>query len=465
MPLYWFLLVISALGSDSLPPRDVPVERALLATFGALFGWGMLTFLAARFAARQVNQGEVSYLPASAALNTQMDWLRWLGLALSTWALTGFGLAGIIDNIPWIGESMAVRSSLLALPAVLATMWSWCCELRFDAETHPNSIERHGYLRHLGSMLRLQGAWLLVPVLALLAIMDLSQWILRTSAASGAIVSGGIAIVVIPFLLPKILGTIWHLTPITNPSKGAWCDQLIAATGIQGIRLYQWNTGGTVCTAMVAGFLPRFRRLLVSDALLWRLSPAETAMVLLHELAHIRKWHLPLRLIALIPVWGLATAISYLFSQFAYADVMGIAVGLTASMLILRLVAYRTEYDADLTAVQMASQVSRSVPGVPSNRASAAAALASALDIVTADNPSSRRATWLHPSVTDRCERLRQMADASPTCEPTPDTVSHSPESLSRSLGNSVSQGSCPIVFRGTTETKGEILPPTEFRL
>ena len=455
MPLYWFLLVISALGSDSLPPRDVAVERALLATFGALLGWGILAFLASRFAARQVNLGEVGYHPASAALNTQMDWLRWLGLALSTWTLTGFGLAGIVENIPWAGESIAIRSLLLILPAVLVTLWSWCCELRFDHQTHPDAGQRSGYVRYLGSMLRLQGAWLLVPVLVLLALMDLTQWVMQTSAASGAIVSGGIAILGIPFLLPKILGTIWHLTPITNPAKGAWCDQLIAATKIRGIRLFQWNTGGTLCTAMVAGFLPGFRRLLVSDALLWRLTPGETAMVLLHELAHIRRWHLPLRLISLVPIWGLATLISHLLAPFAYADLAGIAVGLVASLITLRVVAYQTEYDADLVAVNMASNVAETVPGVPPNRASAAAALASALEAVTSDNPSSRQATWLHPSVTNRCERLRAIAAQTiPSAEPTNLQL--------QSAEHSVSQPHYSVVFNATTNTMSEIQPPLD---
>lgn len=157
---------------------------------------------------------------------------------------------------------------------------------------------------------------------------------------------------------------------------------------------------------MVAGFLPGFRRLLLSDGLLWRLSRQQTAMVVLHELAHLRRFHLPLRMFVLVPVWGVASAATHAMGDFQYADVCGIVVGLACSLLSLRWIAYRTEFDADAVAVRLAVSLSGKVPFVPDNAADASAALADALLMVTADQPSSRKATWMHPSIDARTRAL-----------------------------------------------------------
>ncbi|XZE54499.1 M48 family metalloprotease [Planctomycetaceae bacterium SH139] len=409
MPLYWFLLVISALASDSLPARDVPVLRAVMASLGVFVGWALLARLAARSASRQVLSGDVGYGAAAVAFGVQMDLMRWLGLAISTLMLVGFGLAGLLDQLPLIDQSVALRSLLLLSPALLATAWSWFCELRFDAATHPRQIDTR-WLQYLINMFRMQAAWLVVPVLVLLTLVDICQFALGIDPASGAMVGGLCALIALPLLLPMILGKIWKLHPIEDPRLADWCQQLLTATRVRGLKILRWETGGSFCTAMVAGFLPGFRRLLLSDALLWRLTPAQTAMVVLHELAHVRRFHLPLRLFVLLPVWLVASGITMLFEHFAYADMIGIAAGLAMSLVTLRWVAYRTELDADAVAVKLAVAISGKVPGVPATAVDAGETLAQALLAVTADQPAARKATWLHPSIDDRCRALRRCA-------------------------------------------------------
>jgi len=412
MPLYWFLLVISVLASDATAAREVPVLRALLASAGFMTGWGILAYLAARNAARQVLGGEVSYLPAAHALSRQMDILRWLGLAMSTWVLVGFGVAGIVAQVPWIASSMALKSTLLLLPALMATVWSWHCEFDFDSRIHPPQRKESQWLPHLLATFRLQAAWLLAPVLVLLILIDLTHGLLHVTAGQGALIAGAIAILLLPLLLPQVLRRVWKLHPITPPEKGAWCQSVLDAAGVRGIRVLQWDTGGMLCTALVAGFLPRFRCLLVTDALLARLTPQQTAMVLLHELSHLRRWHLPLRMLVLLPIWGIASAVSQWLGEYSYADLGGILVGLGLSLVALRLVAYRTEYDADQTAVKLAVAIAPRVLGVPATAHDAALALADALHEVTVDQPAAQQATWLHPSIQDRRRRLLGIAPA-----------------------------------------------------
>lgn len=404
MHLYWFLLVISALASDSLPVRDVPASQAIAASFGVMIGWALLARLAVRTASRQVLLEGLQGSMTSMLLGKQMDALRWLGLGLSMLALAGFGLAGLINQLPWGSQSITVRALLLLIPGLSATAWSWYCEFRFDQMVFPN-FQDTSWHKHLGKMFRLQAAWLVAPVIVLLAVIDSTQWLFNLGPTQGALLSGGIALLALPLLLPTILGKIWKLEEL-DPPRSTWIHQIVEGSQIKGTRVMQWNTDGAFCTAMVAGFVPRFRRLLLSDELLNRLSPQQTAMVVLHELAHIRRFHLPLRLLVLVPVWGLETIASHFLGDFQYADIVGIATGLSFSLLALRWVAYRTEFDADAVAVHMAGKLSDKIDCVPATAALASAALADALMLVTIDHPAARKATWMHPSISARCRAL-----------------------------------------------------------
>ena len=405
MPLYWFLLVVSALASDSMPVREVPAGRALIASFGALAGWALLSHIAARTAARQVLQEQDSFSTTALLLGKQMDLLRWLGLALAALVLAGFGLAGLINKLPWGSDSIVLRALLLLTPGLFVTVWSWSCELRFDRAIYAAPANTTMF-SHLLAMFRLQAAWLLAPIFALLCIIDATHLLFDIPPTQGALVSGATALIALPFMLPTILHRIWKLSELPDPQQVDWTQRLIAATGTRGIHVLMWNTDHTFCTAMVAGFVPGFRRLLLSDALVARLTPQQTSMVILHELAHIRRFHLPLRLLVLLPVWAIASMLTHLLGDFQYADIAGIIIGLTCSVLALRWVAYRTEFDADAVAVRLAVAMHGTVESVPRTAALASAALADALMTVTADQPAARNATWMHPSIHDRCRTL-----------------------------------------------------------
>jgi Zn-dependent protease with chaperone function len=346
-----------------------------------------------------------------------MEFLRWIGLGLSLLVLVGFGLASSIDRLELANQSITFRALLLLIPGLAATLWSWNCEISYDLAVHRavnGVIDGRGTTHakepsrwsQLWSMFRLQAAWLVIPVLVLLAVIDFVQWALGFDPATGALVSGGVALLALPLLLPTILGRIWTLRPVADKDLDQWLNSLVRANGTRGLRVLEWQTDGSFCTAMVAGFLPGFRRLLLSDGLLWRLSRQQTAMVVLHELAHLRRFHLPLRMFVLVPVWGAASAATQAMGDFQYADVCGIGVGLICSLLSLRWIAYRTEFDADAVAVRLAVSLGGKVPFVPDNAADASAALADALLLVTADQPSSRKATWMHPSIDARTQAL-----------------------------------------------------------
>ena len=71
--------------------------------------------------------------------------------------------------------------------------------------------------------------------------------------------------------------------------------------------------------------------------------------------------------------------------------------GILMTLLILRIISYRTEYDADVRACRMAESLAGQFDQLPSHYDDASATLSAALIRVTFDHPSARKATWLHP--------------------------------------------------------------------
>ena len=140
---------------------------------------------------------------------------------------------------------------------------------------------------------------------------------------------------------------------------------LMTAAGLRRTRAVRWDTGGRAFNAMVAGFMPPLRTLLISDRLVDELPREQIAMVVLHEAAHLRRRHVPIRMLAILPAWGAGAMVTRIIGEQSWAVAAGSAVGILMTMLILRIVAYRTEYDADVQACRLAAQISDQVDSVP----------------------------------------------------------------------------------------------------
>jgi Zn-dependent protease with chaperone function len=165
---------------------------------------------------------------------------------------------------------------------------------------------------------------------------------------------------------------------------------------------------------MIAGFLPGLRTVLISDRILDELPRDQTAMVLLHEAAHLRRRHVPLRMACVLPAWAVGMTVTRLAGDQSWAGALGTFAGVLITLCALRLVAYRTEFDADAQACRLAERLGGAVPGVPSSRHDAAAALRAALLRVTQETPSSRKPSWLHPGLAARLDRLDAQAPPGP---------------------------------------------------
>ena len=404
--LYLFLLVVVSLSCGSLPAEEVPLQRAAAATAGMVIAWGLLCHVGARLCARQVRSQAMDPLVGAEILEKQLAAFRWLGLGVVVLCLGGFGLARGLDSIPFIGKSIFLQSLILLSPGLMITALTWSAEHRYGVLLGYADAGSIHHVRSLWQSFRGNVAWLVLPVLLLLGLSDAISLLPVERDVAGWITVCTLLLFV-PLGLPWMIRHLFRTSRLEEPVE-QWIAQLVEATGLGSTRAVRCDTESRAFNAMVVGFVPSLRTLLISDRLLDELTRSQIAMVVLHEAAHLRRRHVPIRMLSILPAWGVGAMVSRLAGEHEWAMIGGSAVGILLTLTILRIVAYRTEYDADVEACRMAARIAQQVDHVPPTYEKACETLSAALMRVTFDQPSCRKRTWLHPGVADRVDCMRR---------------------------------------------------------
>lgn len=407
MSLYLFILVVVSLSCGSLPANEVGLLRAVAATTGLLAGWAALSHVGARITAVQIQRSGVSVTVAARWLAIQLDALRWLGLGVVLLCLGGFGLAGAIERLSFFQHSMLAKAIVLLFPGLVILLAGWSAERRFHVHAELAEASLTAHFQALWRTFRAGAGWLIFPVIAVLGCADL---IARLPLGAGIVsaITAIFLLILISLGLPWLMRFLLSTGPLSGESE-AWIRNLLRSVGLKPVRCVRWNTDGRSYNAMIAGFVPGLRTLMVSDRVLDELPPDQLAMVLLHEAAHLRRFHVPLRMLAVLPAWSAGAVLTNLLGEMPWASLVGSLAGVVLTVTLLRLVGHRTEYDADAEACRMAANIGGAISGVPGTVADGAAALASALRHVTADSPAARQSSWLHPSLDRRLQSLERV--------------------------------------------------------
>jgi hypothetical protein len=133
-------------------------------------------------------------------------------------------------------------------------------------------------------------------------------------------------------------------------------------------------------------------------------------LIILHEIAHIRRGHIWLRMLSVVPGWLAAGAVMQWLGTEPAMILISNTAAIAATLGLLRLSAHATEFDAD----RVACELSMRLP-IGDRETSAqvqARLLCRSLINVTGGVEEAKRSSWLHPSVAARCERLLDWADA-----------------------------------------------------
>jgi Zn-dependent protease with chaperone function len=140
--------------------------------------------------------------------------------------------------------------------------------------------------------------FIISDIIALLPFDGLKQ-ILNTAA--GQIVYFLIFLLVAAVLAPLLIQRFWRCRPLENGDHRQRIERLCRRANIRFADIVYWPIfGGRMITAGVMGLIPRFRYIMVTDALLQVLSPGEIDQVIAHEIGHVRHKHLVLYLLFFI---------------------------------------------------------------------------------------------------------------------------------------------------------------------
>ncbi len=407
MQLIHFLTIVISLSCASLEPLPIEwsIENSFLYSAIAVALFSLLCHIGAVSAASQVKQGNIAPVTGAVWFERQILVFQWLSLGVILLCLVGFGLAETLKSIAVVKDSMFLQALVLLSPGIVNWASTLSAEQVYGVRLGYTQTSFFKHCKYVKDAFRTGVGWLVIPVLLLLGIIDLVNCLPVGEAA--AMISLAMVLIAVPICLPKILPIMFNTEPM-NPDTEQWLSEILVTSGIGKIKSYRWNTGGRVYNAMVAGLIRPFRGLIISDRVLDDLPREQISMVLLHEAAHIRRWHMPLRMVAVMPAWAMATAVTYLAGDGSYAMALGSAAGILSTMLLLRLAAYRTEFDADHFACLLASRLDGKCPGVPQDYWSASEALTKALYRVTASDTAASKSSWLHPSIEQRAQKLQQ---------------------------------------------------------
>ncbi len=412
MTLYWFLLVVSTLALAGFTNAEVQAGPAVLASVLLVLGWSLLMQLAGTTARLMIRQGH-ELTDVVMSFERQLDWLRWGGLVISGFCLIGFRLAIVVKELPYVAHSMALQAMLMGLPAWLITMAAWISEHRLGVTLGlvpaSKSIRaKLGLVRECFQAMLESGGWILLPVLTILTATDvLGRFSWFNQAASAGLLSAA-ALIGVPMVLPMVMCRVWK-TREPAEDEQTQIDQAIPKAIQRRLKIRVWDTGMRSSNALIAGFLPRMQTMLLTDRLLNSLSTDELSLVVAHEVAHLRRGHIWMRAGSLVPVWILAAWLTQHFAAWPGSDLVINLFAILMTGLTLRWVAHLTELDADRSACAQISRLQSLNPNGLTPR-QIAELYGLTLNRITNEQGGTGKASWLHPSVQVRCQRITDWA-------------------------------------------------------
>lgn len=453
MQVFVLALMLGVFAHDARPSlfhSAAAIDGWLVAVIVVLpkLALGSLYWLACRYTREQIAK------PGGRQALKRLEWLTTIFRFL---ALMLFGLdlyVGALDHIRYLlagpdGNPIIIDELLVILPTLALAAFSWWAYYpidrrmreaaliaRLDSGKPINPIWTRG--QYLLAQFRHQMVIMLAPLLVLVAWREIVDRFGGTTA--GGIDTKTILLVAgsggLLFFAPVMIRHLWDTTPLPDGELRNRLLLLCKTHGVGVRQLLLWRTFGGMINAAVMGLMAPVRYILLTDALLEQIPVAQVEAVMAHEVAHVRKHHLPWLLVVLLAVAGsvmtlwefvlfggaewlehsvspqLAGYGQWLTSQ---QDVMSACAALGAlatGCAIFGWISRRFERQADTFAVQHLSiHGSSAAASQPIITQSAIETMAGALQAVADLNHiNTQRRSWRHGSIAWRQSYLQSLA-------------------------------------------------------
>ncbi len=424
MQLSLILAVLSALAlADHTSGGPVPNATARL--LWALGGIGLVTGYAAAASGLVVRRLRFDWPDHRSVLRSfqrlrNVHAILWLGTVVGI----AYGLQwGQLVRCNWNLEGAFLIDEVLILsPVLLPLIFSWAAFYQVDRVLHLQHSGDSALVGHCTNRLsyllfhaRHNLAILMVPLLGLLAVQDGLELLAPEMTNNNVVLL--VAMTAILLLFPVFLRYAWKTQPLPAGPLRERLESAAQGAGLRVREILVWHTDGMIVNAAVAGFVRPWRYVFLSDGLLERLDDREIEAVFAHEMGHVRLYHLPLRVLALIAPLSLYLLIAQAFPEAAawlraeYLDLGTLLPGPKELLLPGALILYmvfvfgrycrRLEYQADLFACFGAND-DPEAPMVDT--------FISALEKLALTSTSGRMArNWQHASIAKRVDFLKSL--------------------------------------------------------
>jgi Zn-dependent protease with chaperone function len=309
-----------------------------------MLGWPPLLVHADEVAGSLVGKLLLSAAPTVLFLVILFDRLGWKYLLGNTLAIAMVVVACTVESMRWMLEMDLSTASL-------SSWWS----RRADADVWSDSV-----------------------------------WLCLTLVAAGAITSW-----VLPYWMIWVTGSGSMEPSFAEHIRGWWLR-----AGVKPPRVLLWPTGCRYSNAAIVQGLGG-KRLLITDRLLLNYTMPQIEWIVLHEIAHVCRFHSWVRL---IPAWIAVPSLLGALQAFEGWSLVAVilAIALVFGVLIMA-TCWWTEIDADRTAIRMGER------WMGLSREAAAAQYVDVLRRIYRDN-RLERTSWTHPSLEQRIAPYKTLA-------------------------------------------------------
>jgi Zn-dependent protease with chaperone function len=416
-------LVAAIIISEHSPHAPLPTVTGrlllILAIHAAIVLMALAVSLVAARAIRRDAAGRLTRLQRFAWAK-QAHLLAWLAAVCVTFY--GLGWPQMVRFNWRLDQVILVKDLVLLAPIWMTLLLSWGAfyeveRALYDAAVSVGTSGGDGPRPGIAS--RGQFVWLharhylglcILPILLLLMFQD----VLRAVAPAWEEADGAWLVYLVPLAaimvaFPHMLSRIWSTSTLPESPLRTRLDGLTCRMGVRCRDFRIWKTDRQVFNAAVAGLLPSARYIFMTDALLLYLRDDELEAVIAHELGHVRRHHLMLRILLLgLPLWVAANFQTFAPQMTELATVWrsgftgdpGVAGQLmtgcfTFALAVLALGSYSRllEHDADLCVLD-------------AGQAETFIATIDRLSYLC--NDRRQRSTWLHPSTMARIHLLQR---------------------------------------------------------